>query len=81
MIAHLDLMVSAALIATDWQFQLFGLVFMATLAIIPQHVIYAFSIGRVRQLSSTGVTVLRLIGGISALLFLYDLVANFSGTL
>ena len=73
-------MIAAALVTADWRFQLIGLVFMATLAFFPQHVIAVFSLGRVRQLSKTGVTMLRLIGGISALSFLYELLAGFLGT-
>ena len=70
-------MIAAATLAADWRFQLFGLAFMAAAAITPRYVIYIFSFGRVRQLSRTGVTALRLIGGISALSFLYGVVVHF----
>jgi hypothetical protein len=60
-------------IANDWRFQLFGLVFMTVVAIWPQHVIRVASRGKVSELNRTEVMVLRLIGGLSALGFLYDL--------
>ena len=69
-------MIAAPSFTTDWRFQLFELAFMATVAIIPRFVIYAFSLGKVRQLSRTGVAVLRLIGGISALSLLYSLAVH-----
>jgi hypothetical protein len=72
-------MAAAVPLAADWRFQLFGLAFMATVAVVPQFVIYVSSFGRVRQLSKTGVMALRLIGGISALSFLYDLMSHFIG--
>jgi hypothetical protein len=60
-------------IANDWRFQRFGLVFMTVVAIWPQQVIRIASGGKVKQIDRTGVVVLRLIGTLSALSFLYDL--------
>lgn len=61
-------------------FNLLGLVFMLTLALIPNELLWVITFGKVPKANTWGVFGLRMIGGVCAFAFLFDIIREMRAT-